>query len=242
MTYFPKPCLKHCQIINNSWREHKENHDHELGVCISDTKWCCLIYINFKFNFLTKYDSFILKLLKNPHQDVSQAIYNIRVRVAYKITRAEILFSTTFITCTFVLFIQFDVALVLRFFFNWGTRGSRENYSFYYMPSVGVHVLLHLIGRERITCRQFHTKPHIFYNKVLIEVHIVHRTRCSSYISNTIAISFLWIWLESFMVQMAQVIWGCWLDSSHFSCWNSSRWKYTGLQSESMARPHYNIA
>jgi NADH:ubiquinone oxidoreductase subunit 6 (subunit J) len=35
-----------------------------------------LIYINFKFNFLTKYHS---------HQDVSHAIYNIRVRVASNI-------------------------------------------------------------------------------------------------------------------------------------------------------------
>ena len=40
-----------------------------------------LTYINFKFNLLTKYHSQIVEDCECSHQDVSQAIYNIRVRV-----------------------------------------------------------------------------------------------------------------------------------------------------------------
>ena len=42
-----------------------------------------LTYINFKFNSLIKYHSFILIVeeYECSHQDVSQAIYNIRIRV-----------------------------------------------------------------------------------------------------------------------------------------------------------------
>ena len=53
--------LKIVKLINNSHellnRKHKRNHERE-GVCISDTE-IMLIYINFNFNFLTKYHSFI---------------------------------------------------------------------------------------------------------------------------------------------------------------------------------------
>ena len=44
------------KLINNSRRKHKRNHERE-GVCISDTG-IMLIYINFKFNFLSKYHSY----------------------------------------------------------------------------------------------------------------------------------------------------------------------------------------
>jgi hypothetical protein len=51
--------LLHCYCVytivklDNSWRKHKRNHERE-GVCIPDTE-SLLIYINFKFNFLTQY-------------------------------------------------------------------------------------------------------------------------------------------------------------------------------------------
>jgi hypothetical protein len=41
-------------ITNNSWRKYKRNHDRE-GICICDTIKTMLIYVNCKFNFLTKY-------------------------------------------------------------------------------------------------------------------------------------------------------------------------------------------
>ena len=45
------------RIINHSWREHKRN-TYLINICKSDEN-IALIYINFKFNFRTKYYSFL---------------------------------------------------------------------------------------------------------------------------------------------------------------------------------------
>jgi predicted transcriptional regulator len=78
-----------------------------------------LIYINFKFNFLTKYHSFILisniinlvEEYESSHENVSQAIDNILVRFQSDIQTLAVTFSRKII----IIILQFASSCGLLF-------------------------------------------------------------------------------------------------------------------------------